>query len=78
MYMRKPGNRGGFGNGVLMRLLAYLLTTFIIPFAINMVKRKLVERQRLDCYNCHGKLEVINKGEYYCKNCNIIRMDNGS
>lgn len=78
MDMGKPGNRGGFGNGLLMRLLAYLLTTFIIPFAINMVKRKLVERQRLDCYKCHGKLEVINKGEYYCKNCKIIRMDNES
>ncbi len=76
MGMRKPGNHGGFGNGLLMRLLAYLLTTFIIPFAINMVKRKLVERQRLDCYKCHGKLEVINNGEYYCKNCKIIRMGN--
>ncbi len=76
MDMRKPGYHGGFGNGLLMRLLDYILTNFIIPFVINMVKRKLVERQRLDCYKCHGKLEVINKSEYYCKNCTIIRMDN--
>ncbi len=74
--MRKPINNNGFGNGLLMRLLAYLLTTFIIPFAINMIKKKLVERQRLDCYRCHGNLEVIRKGEYYCKNCKIIGMDN--
>jgi DNA-directed RNA polymerase subunit RPC12/RpoP len=28
------------------------------------------------CYKCHGKLEIINKREYYCKNCKIIRIDN--
>jgi hypothetical protein len=74
--MGKPGNYNSFGNGLLMRLLAYLLTTFIIPFAINMVKKKLDEKRRLDCHKCHGKLEVIKKGEYYCKNCKIIRIDN--
>ncbi len=62
-------------NGFLMRLVAYVLTSHIIPFAVKMVKKRLVEKQRLVCYKCQGKLEVIQKGEYYCKNCKIIRMD---
>jgi hypothetical protein len=73
--MRFSRNQNRSSNSFLMRLLAYVLTSFVIPFAIRMVKRKLEEKQRLSCYKCHGKLDMINKGEYYCKNCKIIRKD---
>ncbi len=39
MDMGKTVNHGDFGNGLLMRLLAYILTNLIIPFAINIVKK---------------------------------------
>jgi late competence protein required for DNA uptake (superfamily II DNA/RNA helicase) len=73
--MRFSQNKNRTRNSFLMRLLAYILTSFIIPFVIKVVKRKLEEKQRLSCYKCHGKLDVIHKGEYYCKNCKIIRKD---
>lgn len=73
--MSKSKNSHKSSNGFLMRLLAYILTSFIIPFAIKMVKRKLIQRHRLVCYKCQGKLALIRKGEYYCKNCKIIRID---
>jgi hypothetical protein len=62
-------------NGILMRLLSYALTVFIIPFIINLIRKKLNDQQRLLCNKCHGKLEVIDKGKFYCKNCKIIKMD---
>ena len=60
---------------LLMRLLAYAIITFVIPFLINMIKKKLGDQQRLLCNKCNGKLEVIDKGNLYCKNCKIIKMD---
>jgi cobalamin biosynthesis protein CobD/CbiB len=60
---------------LLMRILAYALITFVIPFVINMIKNKLSNQQRLLCNKCHGKLEVIDKGNFYCKNCKIIKFD---
>lgn len=74
--MRKSNSHGSKSNGLLNRLLVYVLTSVIVPFAIKIIKKKLYEKQRLVCYNCHGKLEIINKREYYCKNCKIIRIDN--
>jgi hypothetical protein len=73
--MRKSKSHSSQSNSFLNRVLAYVLTSVIIPFVIKMIKKKLDEKQRLVCYKCHGKLEVINKLEYYCKNCKIIRMD---
>ncbi|HEX2408698.1 MAG TPA: hypothetical protein VHJ38_15965 [Nitrososphaeraceae archaeon] len=60
---------------LLMRILAYALITFVIPFVINMIKNKISNQQRLLCNKCHGKLEVIDKGNFYCKNCKIIKFD---
>ena len=60
---------------LLMRLLAYAIITLVIPFLINMIKKKLGNQQRLLCNKCNGKLEVIDKGNLYCKNCKIIKMD---
>ncbi|MGZ5509595.1 MAG: hypothetical protein ACXWFZ_11270 [Nitrososphaeraceae archaeon] len=60
---------------LLIRLLAYAIITLVIPFLINMIKKKLGDQQRLLCNKCHGKLEVIDKGNFYCKNCKIIKMD---
>ena len=60
---------------LLMRVLVYTMITFIIPFVINIIKTKLGAQQRLLCTKCHGKLEVIDKGNLYCRNCKIIKFD---
>ena len=73
-YRNNP--RSGNNNGLLMRLLGYALTTFVIPFILNMIRKKLSDQQRLRCNKCHGKLQVIDKeGNLYCKNCKMIKMD---
>ena len=60
----------------LLILLVYAIISFVIPFVINMIKKRLTDQQRLVCTKCHGKLEVIDKeGNLYCKNCKIIKMD---
>lgn len=65
----KSGN-----NSLLMRLLGYALTTFVIPFILTMIRKKIIDQQRLLCTKCHGKLQVIDKeGNLYCKNCKIIK-----
>lgn len=82
-------------NGLLIRLLGYVLTIFIIPFIIlltklflfvlillvipfilNLLKKKLRDQQRVLCSKCNGQLQVIDSNSFYCKNCNIIKMDN--
>jgi late competence protein required for DNA uptake (superfamily II DNA/RNA helicase) len=74
-YRNKPRSDSN-NNGLLMRLLGYALTTFVIPFIINMIRKKLSDQQRLLCNKCHGKLQVIDKeGNLYCKNCKMIKMD---
>ena len=74
-YRNKPRSDSN-NNGLLMRLLGYALTTFVIPFIINMIRKKLGDQQRLLCNKCHGKLQVIDKeGNMYCKNCKMIKMN---
>ena len=74
-YRNKPRSDSN-NNGLLMRLLGYALTTFVIPFILNMIRKKLSDQQRLLCNKCHGKLQVIDKeGNLYCKNCKMIKMD---
>jgi late competence protein required for DNA uptake (superfamily II DNA/RNA helicase) len=74
-YRNKPRS-GSNNNGILVRLLGYALTTFVIPFILNMIRKKLSDQQRLRCNKCHGKLKVIDKeGNLYCKNCKMIKMD---
>lgn len=63
------------GNGLLVRLLGYALTTFVIPFVFNIVRNKLADQQRLLCTKCHGKLEEMDAGKFYCKKCKIIKLD---
>jgi late competence protein required for DNA uptake (superfamily II DNA/RNA helicase) len=58
-----------------MRLLGYALTTFVIPLVLTIVRNKLADRQRLLCTKCHGKLEVMDVGKFYCKKCKIIKLD---
>ena len=60
---------------LLMKLLAYAIVTFVIPFVIKMIRKKIGDQQRLSCNKCHGKLQVIDKGNFYCKNCRIIKFD---
>ena len=73
--MAKQRNYNRSGNGFLARLLGYAITSLIIPFVIYIVKRKLVEQQRLVCNKCHGKLELVERNQYYCRNCKTIRID---
>jgi hypothetical protein len=74
-YRNKPRSDSN-NNGLLMRLLGYALTTFVIPFILNMIRKKLGDQQRLLCNKCHGKLQVIDKeGNMYCKNCKMIKMN---
>ncbi len=60
---------------LLMKLLSYAIVTFVIPFVIKMIRKKIGNQQRLSCNKCHGKLQVIDKGNFYCKNCKIIKFD---
>ena len=61
---------------LLMQLLAYVIITFVISFILNMIRKKLNDKQRLLCNKCHGKLQVIDReGNLYCKNCKMIKMD---
>jgi late competence protein required for DNA uptake (superfamily II DNA/RNA helicase) len=77
-YRNKPRSDSN-NNGLLMRLLGYALTTFVIPFILNMIRKKLGDQQRLLCNKCHGKLQVIDKeGNLYCKNCKMIKIDRKS
>ena len=65
-------------SSLLIRLLGFVFTTFIIPFIINMIRKKLDNQQHLLCDKCHGKLEVIDKegnNNLYCKNCKTIKFD---
>ena len=76
-YRNNPSS--GNNNGLLIRLLVYALTTFVIPFILNMIRKKLGDQQRLLCNKCHGKLQVIDKeGNLYCKNCKMIKIDRKS
>jgi uncharacterized membrane protein (DUF106 family) len=64
---------------LLMRILAYAITTFVIPFILNMIRKKLIDQQRLRCNKCHGKLQIIDKeGNLYCKKCKMIKIDHKS
>ena len=72
---RYRNNRKSGNNSLLMRVLGYALTAFVIPFILNMIRKKLSDQQRLRCNKCHGKLQVVDKGNLYCKNCKIIKFD---
>ena len=73
---RYKNNPKSGNNSLLMRLLGYALTTFVIPFILTMIRKKIIDQQRLLCTKCHGKLQVIDKeGNLYCKNCKIIKTD---
>jgi hypothetical protein len=67
--------RSKSGNILLVRLLGYALTTFVIPFVLNIVRNKLADQQRLLCTKCRGKLEETDAGKFYCKKCKIIKLD---
>ena len=66
---------GDDNSSLLIRLLGYAFTTFIIPFIINMIRKKIDNQQHLLCDKCHGKLEETDPGKFYCKKCKIIKLD---
>lgn len=58
---------------ILVRLFVFTLNSLVIPLVIKIIKNKLIENQKHWCSNCNKRLDKINKYEYYCKNCKIIR-----
>lgn len=62
-------------NGIIMRLFGYALVTFIIPFAVSLIRKKLEQSQRLRCDRCHGTLAKISNDKFFCKKCKIVKMD---
>ncbi len=60
---------------LFMKVLAYAIITFIIPFIVNLLRKKINDQQRLLCNKCHGKLKVIDKDNFYCNKCKIIKLD---
>ena len=60
-YRNNPRSGRNNNNGILVRSLGYALTTFVIPFILNMLRKKLSDQQHLRCNKCHGKLQVIDK-----------------
>lgn len=58
-----------------MRLFGYALVTFIIPFAVSLIRKKLEQSQRLRCDRCHGTLAKISNDKFFCKKCKIVKMD---
>lgn len=73
--MRRYRESSKSGNSILMRLIGYALSAFVIPFILNMVRNKLNGKQRLLCNKCHGQLEVLDTDKFYCKKCKIIKLD---
>ncbi len=77
--MNKANRHYKSGNGIIMRLFTFVLLSIVVPLAIRIIKKKLIENNKnLLCYKCQRKLEKINKNEFYCKNCKIIRIDNNN
>lgn len=52
---------------MVTKAIGYTLTILVILFVINMVRKS--DQQYLLCNRYHGKLEVIDKNKFYCKNC---------
>ena len=73
---RYRNNPQSGNNSLLIQILGYALTTFVIPFILTMIRKKIINQQRLLCNKCHGKLQIVDKeGNLYCKNCEIIKTD---
>ncbi len=67
-----PYKRGG---GILSRILMYIIIGLIIPFILKRIKNQLVRDQFFRCERCNRKMQMINRNEFYCKYCKIIRLD---
>ncbi|HYG00678.1 MAG TPA: hypothetical protein VD815_11340 [Candidatus Saccharimonadales bacterium] len=62
-------------NGLLGRVVMYIIMGLIIPFILKRIRNQLIKEQLLRCERCKRKMQRINQKEYYCKYCKIIRLD---
>jgi hypothetical protein len=67
-----PANRGG---GLFSRIILYIIIGLVIPFVLKRIRNQLIREQRFRCERCNKKMQMINRNEYYCKDCKIIRLD---
>ena len=68
----KPYRRGG---GLPSRILIYIIIGVVIPFILKRIRNQVVRDQFLRCEQCNRKMQMINRNEFYCKYCKIIRLD---
>ena len=68
----KPYRRGG---GLLSRIVIYIIIGLVIPFILKRIRNQVVRDQFLRCEQCNRKMQMINRNEFYCKYCKIIRLD---
>ena len=50
-------------NSIIKRLFTFIILSIIVPLAIRIIKKKLIENRNLLCYKCQQKLKKINKNE---------------
>lgn len=62
-------------NGLISRIVSFIVLGVILPFIIKRIRSQLVKEQLSNCEKCKRKMEKISRNEYYCKNCKIIRID---
>lgn len=67
-----PANRRG---GIISRIITYIIIGLVIPFILKRIRNQLIKEQRFRCERCSNKMQMINRNEYYCKDCKIIRLD---
>ena len=67
-----PNKRKG---GILSRILIYIIIGLVIPFILKRIRNQLARDQFFRCEQCNRKMQMINRNEFYCKYCKIIRLD---
>ena len=67
-----PNKRKG---GILSRILIYIIIGLVIPFILKRIRNQLARDQFFRCERCNRKMQMINRNEFYCKYCKIIRLD---
>ena len=75
--MTKYGSSSRHRRGVLSRLVGYIMIDVVIPFVLKRIQHRIIKEQMSRCNRCNRKMDMIKKNEYYCKDCKIIRIDDG-
>lgn len=68
-------NHANRRGGIISRIITYIIIGLVIPFVLKRIRNQLIKEQRFRCERCSNKMQMINRNEYYCKDCKIIRLD---